>query len=329
MTRRAVLFGFVAVALACGARTPLAKPAHADAGPTGQCVLYEETGTWLWDAGTWNAQSTTIPTPPECSPHACGYVGTMVTVDGHIELVGTPAASDATVMETWLWTGDGWTQQATSGAPPARFVPAVASLGDSVVLFGGLVLGGSTFLDDTWVLHDGAWAPAAPPSSPSARAFAGIAGLGSEAVLFGGADDSGSLGDTWIWNGSTWTLAPATIAPAARSGAAMTADGDGIILFGGCVAGGYTGCEDVGTPSAETWRWDDATSWTLLHPTTSPSARTEAVAASFQNGALLFGGLANPNESVTLGDTWTWDGTTWSAEIAASAAPGSAALGCN
>ena len=61
----------------------------------------------------------------------------------------------------------------------------------------------------------------------------------------------------------------------------------------------------------DTWIWD-GTTWTKLNPATSPSGLAYAsMAYDAATGQLvLFGGMdAATNQA--LGDTWTWDGTTW------------------
>jgi hypothetical protein len=53
--------------------------------------------------------------------------------------------------------------------------------------------------------------------------------------------------------------------------------------------------------------------WTLLHPASSPSARTAVTAYDpIARQTVLFGGSAYPATATTFaGDAWTWDGTTW------------------
>jgi hypothetical protein len=63
----------------------------------------------------------------------------------------------------------------------------------------------------------------------------------------------------------------------------------------------------------ETWSWDGH-GWSLLHPDTTPPARTWAAMAydAARGNAVLFGGQSiQCGPLPALGDTWTWDGTTW------------------
>ena len=51
-------------------------------------------------------------------------------------------------------------------------------------------------------------------------------------------------------------------------------------------------------------------SWTQVSPATSPSARySEAMATDPSGNAVLFGGNG---ATLALGDTWLWNGTSWS-----------------
>jgi hypothetical protein len=61
--------------------------------------------------------------------------------------------------------------------------------------------------------------------------------------------------------------------------------------------------------------------WTKQHPATSPSARDEAaIASDAANGTVvLFGGGTNRTD-FWLGDTWVWDGSTWT-ELHPAASP--------
>jgi hypothetical protein len=63
---------------------------------------------------------------------------------------------------------------------------------------------------------------------------------------------------------------------------------------------------------ADTWAWNGS-SWTQLHPATSPPGRNSAMMAydPAHGQVVLFGGVGAPNATY-LGDTWTWDGSNWS-----------------
>ncbi|MFN2545181.1 MAG: kelch repeat-containing protein [Actinomycetota bacterium] len=134
-------------------------------------------------------------------------------------------------------------------------------------------------------------------------------------ILFGGQRPNVVVNDTWAWSGSRWTrLNPAT-SPPARVWAAAAYDpaSSKMVLFGGS--------DGSGGALGDTWSWDGST-WTQMHPSTAPSARWGA--SMFYDPAtkrvVLFGGtpgLTGPDD----GDTWTWDGSSWSPQLAAVSPP--------
>jgi hypothetical protein len=308
-----------------------------DAAPaSASCVLYggyrgaedtDTSDTWLWDGAAWTASPTQL-SPTVCMGQ-CGYDGVAVNVSGRILFIGAESSTGAAAMETFAWTGSTWTPVATSNSPPARFYPAVVALEQQVVLFGGVPPSGPfSFMNDTWVLDGTTWRQVAASPAPSGRGRAAAASVGGQMLLFGGADTNGALGDTWVWAGNAWRPGPGTMAPSARSGAIAAGIGGVALLFGGCVGGGYTGCPDVGTSSAETWQWAPEGGWALMQPATSPPARNSASMTTFGSRVMLFGGFTGPGAATVLGDTWFWDGG-WS-EAAPSGPPprASAALAC-
>lgn len=77
-------------------------------------------------------------------------------------------------------------------------------------------------------------------------------------------------------------------------------------MFGGQTAHGT---------SDETWVWDGK-AWTARSPSHKPPARRTAGMAydPAHRVVVLYGGLvADPAEGHASGDTWTWDGTDWTA----------------
>ncbi len=241
-------------------------------------------------------------------------------------------------------------QQHSLFSPAARVSTAMAYDPPSgrVVLFGGRTdfafgpgLYTYTPLAETWV-WDGAsatWTNATPPAaapgqpatSPPARLGAVMAyEAGPDAehpgklVLFGGEGINGALlNDTWSWDGTKWTQEHPAHSPPARWAAVMTENpGSGLVLFGGSqTAPDYRSIGDVseGDPNeqmlCDTWTWN-ASDWVQQHPRMSPPARRSASMAYHQRTQtdVLFGGTwpAATNSSPLLGDTWTWDGSSWS-----------------
>jgi hypothetical protein len=104
----------------------------------------------------------------------------------------------------------------------------------------------------------------------------------------------------------SWSQVAST-GPSARNRAAMVYDEarGRVVLFGGGGPNGQLG---------DTWTWD-GTTWTQLQPATSPSPRSAASLAydRAHGRVVLFGGVT-PVAGGGLkhyGDTWSWDGVTW------------------
>jgi N-acetylneuraminic acid mutarotase len=199
----------------------------------------------------------------------------------------------------------------SSGAlvPPARYAQMMAYDGKRVVMFGGAPSPHSNGnrLGDTWAFSAGAWQRLFPATSPSPRDLAAMAYDGQRIVLFGGSGNGGALlNDTWAFDGATWTQLAPVSSPSPRYGAVMAYDGHRIVLFGGLVGT---------TPLADTWAFDGS-NWTQLAPTTSPPARSQHVMAFDGQQIVVFGGGTyvqggGGSSLALLGDTWTFDGTTW------------------
>ena len=127
--------------------------------------------------------------------------------------------------------------------PPPRFLPALASDGQEVLLFGGAVygaLGSTQSLADTWRWNGSDWILLQPVASPSSRCLHAMATdlVRGRVLMAGGTASlavSAALADTWEWDGTNWRSLATSTTPAARTGAAMTYDAQrqAIVMFGG------------------------------------------------------------------------------------------------
>ena len=123
-------------------------------------------------------------------------------------------------------------------------------------------------------------------------------------VLFGGEANGNFFGDTWLWDGATWTQVATTgPSPSARARSAMAFDSvrHRVVLFGGW----------DGQHFGDTWEWDGA-AWTLIPTGVGPSTRRDHVMAydAANQKVVLFGGYS-PTSGGFDGETWLWDGNTW------------------
>jgi N-acetylneuraminic acid mutarotase len=89
-----------------------------------------------------------------------------------------------------------------------------------------------------------------------------------------------------------------------------------IVLFGGAadVSNTNLSLDTLG----DTWLWNGST-WTEEFPAASPPPRVVAAVAydAAAGNVVLFGGASNDSNGSPLGDTWVWNGSTWTEEFPA------------
>lgn len=139
-------------------------------------------------------------------------------------------------------------------------------------------------------------------------------------VLFGGCTDNSPtctyLNDTWTWDGTTWTQQFPSTSPSPRVAyMAYDAAARTVVLFGGINSAGELG---------DTWTWDGvAKTWTQQSPDASPAPRLAPLAydPATRSVVLFGGGIEHPPASggTAYGDTWNWNGTTWTQQFPATA----------
>lgn len=217
---------------------------------------------------------------------------------------------------TWESDGTAWTLRIPAASPSQRRHHAMAwdSSRRRIVLFGG-VIGESAsrvYLSDTWEWDGKTWVERHPLTAPPPRGWHAMAydDARQRLVLYGGWGRTPSsdrvLGDTWEWDGTAWSeLSPATSPPELASHSlAYDSVRQRTVLVGGF---------GTGEEQAATWEWDGIT-WTQRMPALSPPKRWNA-ALTFDPGRgriVLFGGIyAMHGSSGSRGDTWEWDGTSW------------------
>ncbi len=178
---------------------------------------------------------------------------------------------------------------------------------------------------------------------PDARYDAGLVydNAREHTVLFGGFSGSatcdgtsagGYCGRTWGWDGTSWTplcrpeLGCASPPPRVHMAMGYDSAREVVVLFGG---EGPSGCNDTEFTCGDTWEWDGA-SWSLVaDPGVGPGPRSGSRLA-YDEGRdvmVLFGGSrrfgteeeaiagcagARSGQNCRFGDTWEWDGASWS-----------------
>jgi hypothetical protein len=236
------------------------------------------TDTWEWDGTGWSVRPT--PTsPPARTGHAMAALGDKLFLfGGTADLpppdpsgrmgaagasgaggsgasgsgassgaggAGTSAEASRGEGVTWEWDGVTWTKLSPPVSPPARTDHAMVTVGNKIVLFGGMGVAGP--LNDTWEWDGSTWTSLASPSSPPARVRTALATWNDTVVLFGGSDGDANtptdFHDTWALKGGIWTqLTPITYPPA-RSGHLMASVNGEIVLVGGFVGGSFVGAD--------------------------------------------------------------------------------------
>jgi hypothetical protein len=201
-----------------------------------------------------------------------------------------------------------WVLHRPAASPDAHSYMASAydPVSNKLVIFGGYHA--SSYSTETWTYDGSVWTQVPTPVSPSRRAGASMAYDAQQRVLvlFGGFDGVQFLRDTWLWDGasSAWTrVDPATSRAPVSSPMLFTDPLNGHVD----AYGGYDGHIFERTM----FQWT-GTDWLALHPSTSPSARSEAVVALDRTNhkIVMFGG----NGDVNPYNTWTWDGNDWTLE---------------
>ena len=177
--------------------------------------------------------------------------------------------------------------------------------------------GGSLGLAPSMWEWDGArWTSRTCAGSPLGLERASLAfdGARGRVVVTGGTLNGASVFGTWEVDPVTcaWTARTSVSSPPARTDAHAAWDSarSVVVMFGGSTPGGGA--------IQDTWEWDGAAgTWVQRSIGTAPDARALAGMA-FDPGrqrVVLFGGLVGQVHGGTyLGDTWEYDGTTWTSK---------------
>lgn len=258
--------------------------------------------TWEWNGSSWSPRFISGPSNRWTSAMAFDEArGVTVLFAGRTAANGSFQFDN----ETWMLNASGWSvhgPQSRGGC--AMVFDEARSL---TTLFGGTGVGPYyTLRTGTWVWDGNAWTQRTAIGPPGRYGHAMTYDSGrSVAVLFGGnASTSTRYTDTWEWNGTTWTPRQVT-GPSAGYQAAMSYDSARgvVVLFGGL---------NGNIRSGETWEWDGV-AWRQRSATGPPPRYWHSMAYDSRRGVtVLFGGLVF-QDSVDRdgGDTWEWDGSSW------------------
>jgi hypothetical protein len=226
-----------------------------------------------------------------------------------------------------------WDLVMPSNWPPTRRFESAGMAFDSArgktVLFGGTPSPdfGTMGLDDTWEWDGTSWIQRMPATSPGARSSHAMAydSARGKTVLFGGSQDVGCfspLADTWEWDGTNWSQRTPATSPPAQCGHTMAYDSarGKTVLIGKTIM--------LGSMVGNTWEWD-GTNWTESDLITVPDAGTPPLldaGASLPDAGTLptisplgswaaFDSARSKTVLVTNGETWEWDGMSWTQKV--------------
>ena len=221
--------------------------------------------------------------------------------------------------------GAHWSTTPTTTNPPLRRENPGVSDGVYMYVFGGQSgNSGGAPLNDLWRFDGVTWTEMTAngaAGSPPERDRAGITWdmALNRLVVFGGEDAAGSaLGDTWHWDPITnlWSdVTPTGTSPSARKFCALAWDAVNtrVLLFGGL--------QGTSTHLNDTWVFDGV-SWMELAPAGPlPPVRRQHVLVERPDFAdVIMCGGQEAGGAGMLGDTWRWDGASWT-QIATTVSP--------
>jgi hypothetical protein len=281
--------------------------------------------TWAYDGQSWSQIDTATNAETEIS------VGTTDGVRGVAQLYST------NLHKLLEWNGTAWVQPpgdvivGTPGPLTAMFQGLVA-MKTQLLAFGGAdkdpFVAGSPVISANTQLFDGNWHRIST-TEPPARFLPAMAydAKRDQVVMFSGCVYGGSGpdviddGGTWIFANGAWSKdTGATPPPACGASMAYDSARDQVILFGGVASAGppYTYRPD-------TWAWNGS-SWQKLAPAMNPSLGWRGVMAEdpihqqliYYTGVRYNSGLGD----LTGGETWVWDGTSWTHPVDAGSPTG-------
>jgi hypothetical protein len=270
--------------------------------------------TWLFDGTSW-AAVTAGQLPP------ARYFHRTVWDDARGQVVLFGGFSGAAPLgDTWLFNGAQWLRTNSPDNPPPRYNYSLAwnAKTQEVVAFGGSVR--SSELGDTWRFDGIRWFSILSAKTPTPRDLASLVWDPARAklTLFGGRSAAIAQADTWTLDGQNWDLVAAGTPPTARAYHSLTWDESrGVsVLFGGQLG------VDGSRPLADTWTFDGSVWLQLLNAGTPPARAYHEVVRDDRTGNLvMFGGYSREVANGFVGDTWIFNGTTWSEALTANTPP--------
>jgi hypothetical protein len=306
MTRSALLLLPLTIAVGLAGTTALDTTAAAVDLPAAGWTMVDD-GTGVHPDGEYDVAMALFPAAPTKPAEVIAFGGYRNATDDYSD-------------NTWAWDGQHWRLVATSGPPAVGGAAMARNRRGDLMLFGGA--DAERTYRGTWQWDGTSWTKLA--NGPLLASPVMAYDVDMAKVVLTGTPFGGGVMQTWLWDGtdSLWKYQHVAHAPPAAVDTSLTyingyrnlvlfggrdpvtlQPTNSTYLFGGTVVGGYD--------------------WTLAAPATSPPARSSASMAyrptpETAREVVLFGGFDGNGD---LGDTWVWDGLTWSERTQATAPP--------
>lgn len=267
--------------------------------------------------GRAHARSSGVALGPSLALGVAAVAASTLCACSSTEAPGSDLARPANLgaRQTPLIVGTARWEQRGETLPPARMAHALIHDGARGVT---LAVGGrppgdtGASLADTWAWDGEAWTELSA-GFPQRGYIQGVFdSIREVSVIFGGVETNPSgayFAETLERGADAWSAGAGTPGARGNHGLAFDASRGMVVLFGGF----------DGSWRNDLWEWD-GTTWTERCSSapcngSAPSRRAGMVLAydGARQETLLFGGFDSTGSDVYLGDTWTWDGTAWTA----------------
>lgn len=229
--------------------------------------------------------------PPNTPGNRYGH--SMVNINGNVYLFGG-YVQDNPDPQNDLWEyqspSSTWSQVFAASPPPGRAYHSAVSLGDKMVVFGGIG-SDNQVMDDLWEFSSIAntWGQVLAADPPPSRSDQTMTNVNGTVVISGGLNSQGQpLGDTWKFDtfASSWTQGrdfPGS--PADGYGSSAMASGGKATLFG---------------VTNKAYSYDPASdSWETVNIANPPTSTSLSASTQIGDYGFRFGGEDNSSFEVT------------------------------
>jgi hypothetical protein len=236
-------------------------------------------------------------------------------VRGKLVIYGgiTSGVSPQQLADTWTWDGVSWTLENPPSSPSLDGSQAPPTMTYDQAEGRAVMFGGTT--DKTWTWDGSNWQRMAPTTNPTLSYGASTMTYDASQhrvllFMWVGPYPAGETNQTWAWDGADWTLV-ATGSPnghgSAYAAMAYHPATMKTVFFGHA------------SDSPLTWLFDGK-AWTRSVTTTGPpkgGVNLPGPGAFSMVGDEAHGTIVMYN----LGDTWTWNGTSWKLQTPVTSPP--------